>query len=77
MDEVASLDEITLNQENLCVYNMNDTMRLAYQIPTESYQFLVDANQAEVLEAVPELYEESVIYTDTNGQQGNRGNRSS
>ena len=69
MDEVANLDEINLNQENLCVYNMNDTMRLAYRIPTESYQFLVDANQAEVLEAVPELYEESVIYTDTNGQQ--------
>ena len=32
MDEVANLDEINLNQENLCVYNMNDTMRLAYRI---------------------------------------------
>lgn len=69
IEEVANLDEVALNQENLCVYNMNDTMTLAYQIQAGSYQFLIDANQAEVLEAVPELCEDSMIYTDANGEQ--------
>lgn len=69
IEEVADLDEIALNQEKLCVYTMNDTMTLAYQIQTGSYQFLVDASQAEVLEAVPERCENSVVYTDANGEQ--------
>lgn len=69
VEDVSNLDEIALEQENICIYNMNDTMALAYQISAGSYEFLVDANQAEVLEAVPELCEDSIIYTNTNGQQ--------
>ena len=69
IEAVSNLDAIALEQDNLYIYNMNDTMTLAYQIQAGTYRFLVDANQAEILEAVPELCEDSVIYTDTNGQQ--------